>query len=110
MNFQHKILASGKWNELPLIDQMANVGSEVDRAMKWREKGKNEISMRAFYRALELLSLCKSDSKNKDRLKELCRGYELLVDYFAGDNIYHSTDEQWRKYFYGFNYLARKGV
>ncbi|MFH0854228.1 MAG: hypothetical protein V1891_01920, partial [bacterium] len=72
------------------------------------EKGNKELSDNAFARALELLSLSIDDRKNKNRLKELVRLYEVLVDYFAGENIYKSSNELWQKCFYGFNYFARK--
>jgi hypothetical protein len=39
MNHQHKELAAGKWKELTLSEQMANIGSEVSRALTWMEKG-----------------------------------------------------------------------
>jgi len=32
---------------------------------------------------------------------------EVLVDYFVGENIYHSTEKDWEKYFYYFNFAAR---
>ncbi len=107
MNYQHKQLAQGGWQKLSCVEQLANIGSEVERTMKWKEKGNKELSDNAFARALELLSLSIDDQNNKNRLKELTRLYEVLVDYFAGDNLYKSSDELWRKYFYGFNYLAR---
>ncbi|OGF20340.1 hypothetical protein A2Y83_04990, partial [Candidatus Falkowbacteria bacterium RBG_13_39_14] len=83
-------------------------GSEIERTIKWKKKGNKELSDNAFARALELLSLSIDDEKNKNRLKELTRLYEVLGDYFFGDNLYKSSDELWRKYFYGFNYLTRK--
>jgi hypothetical protein len=33
----------------------------------------------------------------------------VLVDYFAGDNIYHSTPESLERYFMYFAYAARRG-
>ncbi|MFH1187638.1 MAG: hypothetical protein V1688_02120 [bacterium] len=107
MAYQHKQLAAGSWQKLNCVEQLANIGSEVERTIKWKEKGNTEFSQNAFFRALELLSLSIDDEKNLSRLKELTRLYEVLVDYFAGENIYKSTDELWRKYFYSFNYLAR---
>lgn len=107
MNYQHKQLASGGWQKLSCVEQLANIGSEVERAIKWREKGNKELGKNAFWRALELLGLSIDDKKNMPRLKELTRLYEVLVDYFDGDNIYKSSDTLWRKYFYGFNYLAQ---
>lgn len=112
VNYQHKDLAAGRWFELTLIEQLANVGSEVERTILWKEKNNPEYSQLAFERALELLDLTLADAKNKKRLKELARVREALVDYFAFDNQYSSSDELWRKYFYAFNYAAalKRGV
>lgn len=109
MNFQHKNLATGKWKELSFFQQMANIGSEVIRAINWKEKNK-KYSRMAIDRALELLDLTIVDEKNhsRGRLKELLRLRECLVDYFYFDNIYHSIDANWSNYFLAFNYAANK--
>ena len=104
---QHKELAAGRWQQLTLIEQMANVGSEVHRMISWRERNA-EYSRAAFERALELLDLTLADPKNRQRLKEVCRVREALVD-FTLDNEYSTTPESWGKYFYAFNYAARLG-
>ena len=87
--------------------RMANVGSEVERAIRWREKN-SEYSEMAFWRMLELLDLTIDDKKNHSRLKELGRLREILIDYFKFNNIYGSTAEKWRNYFNAFNYAAVK--
>ena len=102
----HKELAAGRWFELSLVEQLANVGSDVIRTIKWKNKENSDYSKNAFERALELLDLTVKDPKNKRRLKELLRAREALVDYFIFDNKYSSTDELWEKYFYHFNYAA----
>ncbi len=107
MNYQHRDLAAGKWKELSLVEQLANIGMEIDRSIKWKNKGNYKYSQQAFYRALELLDLTLADPKNRHRLSEPCRIREVLVDYFSGDNHYQSTDEQWQQYFYPYNYAAR---
>ncbi|MFH1566145.1 MAG: hypothetical protein ABIB98_03040 [bacterium] len=107
MIYQHKELANGKWNKLNIFEQMANVGSEVERAILWREKSNVEYSKKAFERALELLIFTINDPKNNDRLKEIVRVYEVLADYFFGENNFSSTDTLWRKYFYSFTYASR---
>ncbi len=107
MNPQHKKLASGNWNKLSLIIQMANVGSEVERTISWKNKGNLEYSKMAFIRALELLDLTITCDKNRKRLKELTRVREALVDYFESDNQFSSSDKLWQKYFFAFNYCAR---
>lgn len=107
MKTQHQQLATGRWNKLSLIEQLANIGSEVERTMLWREKNNLDYSKQAFIRALELIDLTLSDSKNIHRLKELTRLREVLVDYFLEKNLYSSSDCLWRSYFNAFNYAAR---
>jgi len=102
----HKELAAGRWFSLSLVEQLANVGSDIIRTIKWKNKKKPTYSKNAFERALELLDLTVADPKNKLRLKELLRTREALVDYFIFDNTYSSTDKLWEKYFYHFNYAA----
>jgi hypothetical protein len=51
---------------------------------------------------LELLELTIEDTRNRKRLKELCRVREVLNDYFLFDNTYKSSDKLWQNYFYSF--------
>ena len=102
---RHKQLAIGKWFKLSLIEQMANIGSEIERTIIWKKKDKN-ISQRAFERALELLNLTITDIKNKSRLKEIARLREILIDYFQFENQFSSSDQLWRNYFNAFNFAA----
>lgn len=107
MKYQHSHLAAGTWQKLSLAEQLANVGSEIERTINWKAKGNADYSLKAFERALELLNLTIADSKNRTRLKELTRLREALIDYFVFKNEYHSSDEKWRSYFYSFNFAAR---
>lgn len=107
MNYQHKTLAAGHWRDFSLVEQLANIGSDVERAIKWRQKNNLENSQAAFERALELLSLTIDDPKNIKRLKELTRTRETLLDYFLGENTYKSSDKIWQNYFYPFAYATR---
>ena len=110
MNFQDQKLAQGRWFKLTLIEQMANVGSEVFRAINWRKKNDEKYARLAFERVLELIDLTTLDPKNRNRLKEILRCRELFCDFFVGNNQYHSTDVSWNKYFFSFNYAARINV
>jgi hypothetical protein len=107
VTYQHRELAAGRWFTLTFFDQMANVGSEVERAISWRERGDAALSTRALERALELMELTIADTRNRKRLKELTRVREALLDYFYADNQYGSSDKLWRGYFYAFAYAAR---
>lgn len=107
MTYQHKQLAAGRWLKMAFMEQMANIGSEVERTILWKSKDSKDYSHKALERALELLDLTIGDVKNKSRLKELARLREVLVDYFLFDNQFSSSDRLWRNYFYPFNFAAR---
>ena len=49
MSPQHPDLATGRWQTFPLVEQLANVGSEVERAMNRAAKGNPDYSRRAFW-------------------------------------------------------------
>lgn len=103
---QHSSLAGGRWQAMSLMEQLANVGSEVERALNWLNKHNPEYSQLAFLRALELMNLTIADPRHRRRLKELTRLREALLDFFLGDNEFHSTERSWRKYFYCFAYAS----
>ena len=108
MTSQHTALAAGRWNQLSFVEQMANIGSDVERALNWRSKNQPAYAQRAFERALELVDLTLVSVQGMARRKEVARVREALVDYFAGDNRYASTDVSWRRYFLAFAYAARR--
>lgn len=108
MNYQHQSLASGKWFKMSLAEQMANIGSEVERSIFWYKKGEKEYWQNAFNRTLELIDLTVSDVRHKHRLKEILRTREVLCDLFYGENIYHISYPELQKYFLEFGILARR--
>ncbi|MFH1381038.1 MAG: hypothetical protein ABIH57_02575 [Candidatus Omnitrophota bacterium] len=107
MTIQHKNLAEGRWGEMSFCVQMANIGSEVNRALNWRNRGKADFSKRAIARALELIDLTLDSLKVFSRIREVARLREAICDDFYGLNRFSSTDTLWRKYFDHFNYAAR---
>jgi hypothetical protein len=107
MSYQHQSLAAGRWRSLSLIEQLANIGSEVERALNWRQKGNPAYSQKALERALELIGLTIEDPRHRGRLREITRLREVLLDYFLGENQYRSNEDLWRRYFYAFGYAAR---
>lgn len=110
MTCQHKELAAGRWKKMSFCEQMANVGSEIERAIKWQEKDNSEYSEKALLRALELLKLTINSVPNKSYLKELTRLREIILDFFMGKNIYNTTASSLKKYFYYFNLSVRKAM
>lgn len=108
MTIQHQELAAGRWAQMPLCEQMANIGSEVSRALNWENKNNPEYRLKAAARALELLELSLDAARTYPRLKELARVREAVVDYFYGTNQFGSSEQLWRRYFFPFNTLARR--
>jgi hypothetical protein len=102
MSVQHPDLAAGRWQTFPLVEQLANVGSEVERALKWAAKGNAAYSQRALERGLELLELTIDDPRHRGRLRELTRLREILLDYFWGDNEFGSSPQNWHSYFHAY--------
>lgn len=103
----HQELAAGRWQQLSLLEQMANIGSEVGRAVNAREQQNEERALGASQRAFELFDLTLNDPKLKHRLKEIARARECFADYFFGENQYGFTGEWWQKYFLDFAIAAR---
>jgi hypothetical protein len=108
MDYQHKDLAAGRWSQLSFIEQMANIGSEVERALNWRTKKNADYAQKAFERALELIDLTLDSKSSYSQLKEVTRMREAIVDYFFGVNQFNSSESSWRNYFLPFTYASRR--
>ncbi len=106
MQIQHKNLAAGKWYTLSLIEQMANIGSEISRAARWQNKD-DRLFKSATDRALELLDLTIQDRRWRNRLKEIVRIREILADAILGGQEYRSSFEDLDRYFFYFALAAR---
>ena len=105
---QHADLSAGRWQTLSLVEQLANVGSDVARARRWQTKDP-ESCEKAFARGLELLDLTICDPRWKGRRKELTRAREVLCDAMLGGKEYGSDLEGLDRYFYPFAVAARAG-
>lgn len=108
MSHVHANLAAGRWQTLSLMEQLANVGSDVARARRWQGKDP-ELSEKAFIRALELLDLSIGDARWKGRRKELTRVREMLCDAMSGGSAYSSDLAGLDRYFFHFAVAARAG-
>ncbi|MBI4599570.1 hypothetical protein HY732_01470 [Candidatus Uhrbacteria bacterium] len=109
MDSIHKDLAHGRWFSMSAMEQLGNIGSEVERSLRWHQK--NEIANRdkAIERMLDLIDLTVQDPKWKYRLKELLRTREVLCDYFLGDNSYSVSPDSFQKEFLYYGIAARAG-
>lgn len=106
MAFRHQTLAEGRWGQFSLVEQLANIGSEVGRAARWQNKNAQSYEM-ASRRALELLDMTMRDSRWRGRLKEISRAREIFCDAFLGSGIYKTTLPDLERYFSQFAVVAR---
>ncbi len=97
-----------RWQKLSLIEQLANIGSEIYRVKMWQGKDEKFFE-NSIIRALDLFNLTLSDPKNKGRLKEIARAKELFLDaVYNGAKEYETTLDDLDKYFYQFALIISK--
>ena len=108
MNNNHKTLAEGRWLTFTFAEQLGNIGSEVGRAIDWKNTGDTEQSQKALFRGLELFDLSLDDRRwGYSKLKEIARAREVVCDFLAGDNEYNSDEKFLNEYFTRFALAAR---
>lgn len=109
MQFQHDSLAAGRWFEFSLAEQLGNIGSEVHRAIRARDRKDEKRYDAAIVRTFELFYLTINDPRWRGApLKELTRTRECLCDAVLGGEEYGSTLEDLDRYLYYFAYAARR--
>ena len=102
----HRELAR-QWSKLSRAEQLANVGSEVGRMVRWRDRD-SRLMNGAFERALELLDLTLDDPRWRNRLSEVARARELLcAAVLDGGREYGTSLEDLDRYFLAFAVAAR---
>ncbi|MEO7085326.1 MAG: hypothetical protein ABI085_13545 [Gemmatimonadaceae bacterium] len=105
----HASLAAGRWQTLTLSEQLGNVGSEVDRALRAREQGRPDRLEHALDRALELFDLTATDPRwNLARRREILRAREQFCRVFFDADAELDLPDYLRKYFLQFAVAARR--
>lgn len=105
----HQTLASGRWMTLTLAEQLANVGSEVDRAIGAWEARRSDRFARALARALELFDLSAGDDRWRGpRRREILRAREEFCRLFFDEDTASGDARTLQEYFLHFALLARQ--
>lgn len=103
----HAEAAVGGWDRLSLVEQLAHVGSEVERAIRAHEAGRRARWEAALDRALELFDLTARDPRWRGhRRQEVLRAREEFCRLFFGDPPSGSAAGL-RRYFLHFAIAAR---
>lgn len=99
---------------MPLIEQMANIGSEVGRAAKWLSKDRTELAEGAFLRALDLFDLTLKVGRSSSPEARYPLLYELgrARDLFCHSYMTKDFDNLiWLDHYFGdFAAAQRKGL
>lgn len=106
---RHTSLAAGGWRRLALAEQLGNIGSEISRAVRWREKDQ-QLFDGAIDRALELFDLTLEDPRWRGRRREIGRAREVFCEIVFGENAYRSSLQDLLRYLDQFAYAARLRV
>ncbi|MDR2714072.1 MAG: hypothetical protein LBB42_00855 [Coriobacteriales bacterium] len=100
-----------RWQQLGLLEQMANIGSEVGRAIKARRTGKEERLAGAIDRALDLFAATTEHlvTLHSYRLKEVLRARDEFLRLFY-DDTFETDASALERYFTQFAVAVRNNV
>jgi len=97
------------WDNLSLAEQLGNIGSELNRAQIWQDKGDVATSKKSLERAIGLVDLSLDIKHERPPVrKELARLREVICDLFAGTNHYPGSTKYTIAFCLSFAFLARK--
>lgn len=104
-------LDESRWASISLAEQMANIGSEVGRSLKWLAKDKASLADGAFLRALDLIDLTikygrLSSPDRSSFFKEICRARDLYTESFLSKDF--DSLAYLDKYFTQFALICRR--
>lgn len=108
MTSEIKTSFKNRWEALSLSGQLANIGSEMNRALHFQELKDEESRKNSLIRIFDLISLSLADPKWKSHLKELTRLKEVASAMFVKHNDYFVSVKTIRDYFLAFALAARK--
>lgn len=102
----HGSLRPERWRQLSRVEQLANIGSEVERTIGFHQRHDDRADL-AFERALELIDLSLADRRWGKGRKELTRLRELFCDHYLGYHEYGDDSAWFGRYFMPFYLAAR---
>ena len=102
-------LAGGRWQTLTILEQMGNIGSEVERAIRAHDAGRQDRFELALERALDLFDLTAADDRWRGcRRREILRAREEFCRLFFDPEPPAGSAEGLKRYFLAFAIAARR--
>ena len=96
------------WQRFSLVEQLANVGSEVDRAIRAFRSGAQSRFDNALSRALDLFDQTAADERwSGPRRREILRAREEFCRLFFDDSVPPGSADGMQRYFLAFATAAR---
>jgi len=100
-----------RWQTLTLVEQLAHVGSEVERAIRTHSSGNRVRFEGALTRALELFDLTAADERWRGpRRREILRAREEFCRLFFDADVPWDSARGLQRYFLAFATAARRGL
>ena len=100
---------AGRWGAMTIAEQLANVGSEVERALRAHESRNDTRRDHAITRALELFDLTAADPRWRGpRRREVLRAREQFCGQLFAEPSPAVSAAGLRRYFLAFAVLARR--
>jgi hypothetical protein len=97
-----------QWGRFTLAAQLANVGSEVDRAIRAHTAGEESRFTNALTRALTLFDLSATDARWRGpKRREVLRAREEFCRLFFDPEVAPDSAEGLQRYFLAFAMAAR---
>lgn len=101
--------AAQRWHALTLVEQLAHVGSEVERAIRAHDANNRVRFDGALMRALELFDLTANDDRWRGhRRREILRAREEFCRLFFDEAVSADSARGLRRYFLAFAMAARR--
>jgi len=101
---------SPRWATMSLVEQLANVGSDVERAIRAKRSSNHARLESAMARALELFDLTAADPRwAGPRRREILRAREEFCRLFFDADVPQGSAEGLQRYFLAFAVAARRG-
>jgi hypothetical protein len=98
-----------RWSSFTIVEQMANIGSEVERTIRAHESGNATRFAPALDRALELFDLTATDNRWRGhRRREILRSREEFCRLFFESSYDAQSSSGLRRYFTHFAAAANR--